>query len=316
MAAAKQRPRRARLVGATKALVRAVQEDDEALLDSTPAPQSDAADLRTAGLHDRRARPAPRRAQAAADQLAADGRADPPRRLDLAGDVRPQAPRSARPLLPRHPKRGPDPDRARDHRHHDRELLPERRVRLRDRRPAPARGPSGISSARTRLRPIAISGAIMGSLLAIATTVSPRWGPPWFSLTLGIVVGVMMIIYVALPSRLIGVEPKMSRRDKLTASALSTVVGTTVCTPPYVLGRIGILMLGVRYPADPGHRPDRRRLHPAGRRDRCGQRRQAQQPAGRRRRRRRRRRAPVAEYSSRCCAHPTSPAERSTAATS
>ena len=33
MAAAKQRPRRERLVGATKALVRVIQEDDEALLD-------------------------------------------------------------------------------------------------------------------------------------------------------------------------------------------------------------------------------------------------------------------------------------------
>ncbi|HMD25368.1 MAG TPA: hypothetical protein VKH61_14805, partial [Streptosporangiaceae bacterium] len=80
----------------------------------------------------------------------------------------------------------------------------------------------------------------------------PRWGHPWFSVTLGIVVGIMMIIYVALPSRLIGVEPKMSRRDKLTASALSTAVGTTVCTPPYLLGRIGILMLGTKYLLIPG----------------------------------------------------------------
>jgi len=118
--------------------------------------------------------------------------------------------------------------------------------------PRPPEVRPAFASARAHLRSIATSGAIMGLLLAVATTVSPRWGHPWFSVTLGIVVGIMMIIYVALPSRLIGVEPKMSRRDKLTASALSTAVGTTVCTPPYLLGRIGILMLGTKYLLIPG----------------------------------------------------------------
>ena len=69
---------------------------------------------------------------------------------------------------------------------------------------------------------------------------------------LGTVVGVMMVCYVAVPSRLIGVKPERSRRDKLTASALSTALGATVCTPPYLLGRLGILMLGSKLLAIPG----------------------------------------------------------------
>jgi hypothetical protein len=52
------------------------------------------------------------------------------------------------------------------------------------------------------------------------------------------------VCYVAIPSRLIGVKPRPSRRDKLTATAVGGALGAVVCTPPYVLGRVGILMLG------------------------------------------------------------------------
>lgn len=99
---------------------------------------------------------------------------------------------------------------------------------------------------------VAIYGAIIGAALAIATLVAPRWGKPWFTLTLGSVVAVMMISYVAVPSRLIGVKPAASKRDKLTASALSGAVSATVCTPPYLLGRLGILMLGSKALLVPG----------------------------------------------------------------
>ena len=54
----------------------------------------------------------------------------------------------------------------------------------------------------------------------------------------------MMVCYVAVPSRLIGVKPARSRRDKLVASAVGGAVGAVVCTPPYALGRIGLVMLG------------------------------------------------------------------------
>jgi hypothetical protein len=98
--------------------------------------------------------------------------------------------------------------------------------------------------ARANLRPVLIAGAIVGVPLAVATAIAPRWGSPWFALTLGPVVGVLMISYVAVPARLIGARSDAPRRDRLTASLMSTVIGTTVCAPPYVLARLGILMLG------------------------------------------------------------------------
>ena len=54
----------------------------------------------------------------------------------------------------------------------------------------------------------------------------------------------MMVSYVAVPARLIGVTSTSSRRDTLTASAVGGAVGAVICTPPYMLGRVGILMLG------------------------------------------------------------------------
>ena len=84
----------------------------------------------------------------------------------------------------------------------------------------------------------------MGLLLAFSTVIVTRWGRPWFTISLGTVVGVMMISYVALPSRLIGVKRIQSRRDRLSTSVVSGALSATVSMPPYVLGRVGILMLG------------------------------------------------------------------------
>ena len=54
----------------------------------------------------------------------------------------------------------------------------------------------------------------------------------------------MMVCYVAVPSRLIGIKPKQSKRDKLTATAVGGAIGAVICTPPYALGRVGLILLG------------------------------------------------------------------------
>jgi hypothetical protein len=110
--------------------------------------------------------------------------------------------------------------------------------------PRPPKVRIGFEGARSHLTPILISGSVVGALLAFSTMIVTRWGHPWFALCLGVVVGLMMICYVAVPSRLIGMRTTYSRRDKLTATALSSTLSAAVCTPPYLLGRVGILMLG------------------------------------------------------------------------
>jgi hypothetical protein len=109
-----------------------------------------------------------------------------------------------------------------------------------------------IKQARGHLGVILGSGAVVGLMLALATTVISRDHRPWFVLALGVAVGVMMLCYVAVPARLIGVKPRASKRDKLTASIVAGAVGIAVVAPPYVLGRVGVLMLGVRLLFIPG----------------------------------------------------------------
>jgi hypothetical protein len=111
---------------------------------------------------------------------------------------------------------------------------------------------AGRLAARERRVPILASGAVVGLALGFATVVVPRWGRPWFGIILSVVVGVMMLCYVLVPARLIGGRPRHSRRDKLMTSLVGGVVGATVCTPPYLLGRLGILMLGSKALLIPG----------------------------------------------------------------
>ena len=106
--------------------------------------------------------------------------------------------------------------------------------------------------ARSHLAVVLGSGAVVGLCLGLATGVLVHWGLWWFALVLSIVIAVMMVAYVAVPSRLIGVKPTRSRRDKLAAAAVGGAIGAVVCTPPYLLGRIGLLMLGSRALLIPG----------------------------------------------------------------
>jgi hypothetical protein len=106
--------------------------------------------------------------------------------------------------------------------------------------------------ARSHLKLILGWGAAVGLLLGLSTTVVTRWGRPWFGISLSVAIGVMMVCYVAVPSRLIGVKPISSRRDKLTATAVGGALGAVVCTPPYLLARVGILMLGSKVLFIPG----------------------------------------------------------------
>jgi hypothetical protein len=61
---------------------------------------------------------------------------------------------------------------------------------------------------------------------------------------MSIVIAVMMLTYVTVPSRIVGMKARTSRRDNLTASVVAGAVGAVVCTPPYVIARIGIVLLG------------------------------------------------------------------------
>jgi hypothetical protein len=98
--------------------------------------------------------------------------------------------------------------------------------------------------ARRHLRVILGVGLVIGLALGFSAIVVPRWGHTWFVLSLGIVIGVMMLTYVTVPARIVGIKPAGSPRDKMAAAAIGGTIGALVCSPAYVIGRIGILLLG------------------------------------------------------------------------
>ena len=128
-----------------------------------------------------------------------------------------------------------------------------------------------VAEARPHLTTILGSGALVGLALGLTVTVVTRAHSPWFALALSVVIGVMMIAYVAVPARLIGVEKNSSRRDRLSASVVGSVLGAVVSAPAYVTrpGRPADDRLAL--PAPPRRRPLRRRLHPPGGRDQRGE---------------------------------------------
>jgi hypothetical protein len=116
----------------------------------------------------------------------------------------------------------------------------------------PAIGPA-FTAARARRKQILVMGLIVGLLLAVGATIGARWSRPWFTLFLGTAVGVMMVAYLALPARLLRVRRQWPRRDRFAASALGVLLATVVSLPPYLLSRIGVLMLSSPALAIPGY---------------------------------------------------------------
>ncbi|HVW46087.1 MAG TPA: hypothetical protein VHA76_03470 [Solirubrobacterales bacterium] len=109
-----------------------------------------------------------------------------------------------------------------------------------------------VAEARRHLTAIATSGGVVGLALGLTVTVVTRAHRPWFSVCLSVVIGVMMVAYVAVPARLVGVKPGGSLRDRLSASVVGSFLGALVSTPAYVLGRIGLLMIGSPFLRFPG----------------------------------------------------------------
>jgi hypothetical protein len=105
---------------------------------------------------------------------------------------------------------------------------------------------AGFSRARAHWAPILATGLLVGLALGVSSCVFSRWGRWWFAVPMSVVVGVMMFAYVALPGRLVGIRRAKTRRDALWATVIAGAIGAVVCTPPYLLGRFGVLLLGSR----------------------------------------------------------------------
>lgn len=110
----------------------------------------------------------------------------------------------------------------------------------------PKVGPA-IGRARTHLRQIGSAALLIGLLLTFAGAVVPRIGSKaLYVVTIGAVLALMLINFVAVPARIIGARrqhqpPRQAVGNALAGGALSAVA----MTPGFVLDRIGLIMLGI-----------------------------------------------------------------------
>jgi hypothetical protein len=112
---------------------------------------------------------------------------------------------------------------------------------------------ASVRAAGARRRTIVLVGLVVGLLLALSVTAGPQLSHRLFILSLGASVGLLMIVYLSLPSRLLGVDVRRPRRDRLAASAIGATLSLLVTAPFYVISRVGILMLGSTVLAIPGY---------------------------------------------------------------
>ena len=61
-----------------------------------------------------------------------------------------------------------------------------------------------LRAARLRARTIVVAGLVVGALLAASVMAGPQLEHRWSTVSLGVSVGILMVVYLSLPSRLLG----------------------------------------------------------------------------------------------------------------
>ena len=101
--------------------------------------------------------------------------------------------------------------------------------------------------AKSDLPTIALAAVILGLLLTFAAIVVPRIGPTWlYVATLGGVLGLLLINFVAVPARIIGVRrQRLPPRQKVGSVLAGGALSAVAMGPGFLLDRIGLILLGV-----------------------------------------------------------------------
>jgi len=95
-------------------------------------------------------------------------------------------------------------------------------------------------------RQIALTGFLLGTILAFGTLVVTRWRPAYFAITLSVGIALLMVAYLSGPARILGVNPRMSRRDKLVTTAVTAALSAILSIPGYTIARAGVFLMDFR----------------------------------------------------------------------
>jgi hypothetical protein len=117
--------------------------------------------------------------------------------------------------------------------------------------PAPHRIAPAVRRAREQRRLWVSAGLVVGLAMAFAVVVLPRIAGKWvFSLGMSAVIGVMLISFVAVPARIIGVRNTAGRpglTDSVGRLAAGMALSSVAMAPGFLMGRTGLILLGLKH---------------------------------------------------------------------
>ena len=104
-----------------------------------------------------------------------------------------------------------------------------------------------IRETNAHLVRIVLAGTAVGALLAFAIAIVPRINTKWVYVgTLGGVLGIMVISFVAVPARIIGRKPqKLPPKQAFGRTATGWALSGVAMAPGFILDRIGLILLGI-----------------------------------------------------------------------
>ena len=109
-----------------------------------------------------------------------------------------------------------------------------------------------FAKTRVHARYLNTWGFGVGIAHAVASTLVVRTGLFAFSLAIGAVALVMMISFVTVPARLLGLTTKRPLPQKISSVAVGGAVSAVAEAPGFLLNRVGLLLLGVHLLVVPG----------------------------------------------------------------
>ena len=104
---------------------------------------------------------------------------------------------------------------------------------------------AAFREARPRWRFIGGLALLTGCAQAAVWLLLPQASLRWFWIALLVMFVVQVYLFVAIPSWLIGVRPKGTRRERAIQSLTTGILSGVAATPGFLLNRIGLLLLGV-----------------------------------------------------------------------
>jgi hypothetical protein len=102
-----------------------------------------------------------------------------------------------------------------------------------------------FEQSRRATRRLLRSGVLLGVVVALAALWAPTRGKWWFAVSMSIAIALLMVCFIAVPARILGISTRQPMRQKVSGAALGGTLSAVAATPGFILDRVGLLIMGI-----------------------------------------------------------------------